>query len=127
MSSTESSVDRREDAEAQSVSRTEMAAQSRSLRNSIILLAVFFALVAALLLAVPGLRSVGELITDAQVGWVAAGIGFELLSCAGFVVLFELLFGKLDGAWQAGSPLPSSPSTRLCRSAASAASCSAPG
>ncbi|MFZ2051222.1 MAG: lysylphosphatidylglycerol synthase transmembrane domain-containing protein [Solirubrobacteraceae bacterium] len=103
MSSTESSVDRREDAEAQSVSRTEMAAQSRSLRNSIILLAVFFALVAALLLAVPGLRSVGELITDAQVGWVAAGIGFELLSCAGFVVLFELLFGKLG--WRLASRL----------------------
>ncbi len=80
-----------------------MAAQSRSLRNSIIVLAVFFALVAALLLAVPGLHSVGELITDAQVGWVAAGIGFELLSCAGFVVLFELLFGRLG--WRLASRL----------------------
>lgn len=96
-------MDRRDDAEAQSASRTEMAAQSRSLRNSIIVLAVFFTLVAALLLAVPGLRSVGELITDARIGWVLAGIGFELLSCAGFVVLFGLLFGKLG--WRLASRL----------------------
>ncbi len=40
----------------------------------------------------PGLRSAGELITDADIPWVAAGIGFELLSCAGYVVLFELVF-----------------------------------
>jgi uncharacterized membrane protein YbhN (UPF0104 family) len=69
-----------------------MSAQSRRLRNGLIGLAVFFALVAALLLAVPGLRSAGERITDAKLGWVWAGIGFELLSCAGYVVLFELVF-----------------------------------
>ena len=49
-----------------------MAAQSRTLRNSMISLAVFFALVAALLLAVPGLRAAAERITDADLGWVAA-------------------------------------------------------
>jgi uncharacterized membrane protein YbhN (UPF0104 family) len=69
-----------------------MSAQSRRLRNGLISLAIFFALVAALLLAVPGLRSAGERITDAHLGWVAAGAGFELLSCAGYVVLFELVF-----------------------------------
>jgi uncharacterized membrane protein YbhN (UPF0104 family) len=69
-----------------------MSAQSRRLRNGLISLAIFFALVAALLLAVPGLRSAGEKITDANLAWVAAGIGFELLSCAGYVVLFELVF-----------------------------------
>lgn len=72
-----------------------MAAQSRTLRNSLIGLAVFFALVAALLLSVPGLRSAAERITDARPGWVAAGIGFELASCAGYVVLFGLVFGML--------------------------------
>ena len=48
-----------------------MAGQSRRLRNGLISLAIFFALVAALLLAVPGLRSAGERITDANValGW----------------------------------------------------------
>jgi uncharacterized membrane protein YbhN (UPF0104 family) len=69
-----------------------MSAQSRRLRNGLISLAVFFALVAALLLAVPGLRSAGERITDANVAWIVAGVGFELLSCAGYVVLFELVF-----------------------------------
>lgn len=69
-----------------------MSVQSRRLRNGLISLAVFFALVAALLLAVPGLRSAGERITDAKLPWIAAGIGFELLSCAGYVVLFELVF-----------------------------------
>ncbi|HTC59741.1 MAG TPA: hypothetical protein VK691_06425, partial [Solirubrobacteraceae bacterium] len=70
----------------------DMSSQSRRLRNGLISLAIFFALVAALLFAVPGLRSAGELITDADIPWVAAGIGFELLSCAGYVVLFELVF-----------------------------------
>jgi uncharacterized protein (TIRG00374 family) len=72
-----------------------LAAQSRTLRNSLISLAVFFALVAALLLGVPGLRSAAESITDANPVWVAAGIAFEVLSCAGYVFLFDLVFGAL--------------------------------
>ena len=74
---------------------TVMSAQSRTLRNSIVVLAIFFALVAALLLAVPGLRAAANRISDARPGWVAAGVGFELLSCAGYVVLFGLVFGML--------------------------------
>jgi uncharacterized membrane protein YbhN (UPF0104 family) len=72
-----------------------MAAQSRSLRNSVIVLAIFFAIVIALLLAVPGLREAAERIDAARADWVAVGIGFELLSCAGYVVLFGLVFGML--------------------------------
>jgi uncharacterized membrane protein YbhN (UPF0104 family) len=72
-----------------------MSAQSRTLRNSIVGLAIFFALVAALLLAVPGLRTAADRIGDARPGWVAAGVGFELASCAGYVVLFGLVFGML--------------------------------
>lgn len=64
---------------------------------------MFFALVAALLLAVPGLRSTAERITDAHTSWVLAAIGFELASCAGYVLLFELLFGKLG--WRLASRL----------------------
>lgn len=103
MSGTESSVDTRESSEAHKARSSEIAAQSRSLRNSLITLAVFFALVAALLLAVPGLRSVADRISDASVGWVVAAIGLELLSCAGYVILFELLFGKLG--WHLASRL----------------------
>jgi uncharacterized membrane protein YbhN (UPF0104 family) len=73
----------------------ELAAHSRTLRNSIISLAVFFGLVTALLLSVPGLHAAAERITDANSWWVAAAIGLELLSCAGYVVLFGLVFGML--------------------------------
>jgi uncharacterized membrane protein YbhN (UPF0104 family) len=72
-----------------------MSQQSRTLRNSIVVLAIFFALVAALLLAVPGLKSAADRISDARVGWLAAGGGLELLSCAGYVVLFGMVFGML--------------------------------
>jgi uncharacterized membrane protein YbhN (UPF0104 family) len=72
-----------------------MAAQSRTLRNSVISLAIFFALVAGLLLAVPGLRSAGEHITDANPAWIGAGVCLEVLSCVGYVVLFGLVFGML--------------------------------
>jgi uncharacterized membrane protein YbhN (UPF0104 family) len=72
-----------------------LAAQSRTLRNSIISLAVFFALLAALLLGVPGLDSAADRIAHASPAWVVAGIVLEVLSCAGYVVLFELVFGRL--------------------------------
>lgn len=72
-----------------------MAAQSRTLRNSIVSLAVFFALVAGLLFGVPGLDSAGDRIAHANSAWVAVGVVLEVLSCAGYVVLFELVFGRL--------------------------------
>lgn len=70
-------------------------ADSRRLRNGLISLAIFFGLIVALLFAVPGLRSAGDLITDANLGWVLVGVVFELISCAGYVVLFELVFARL--------------------------------
>ncbi len=72
-----------------------LAVQSRTLRNSLISLAVFFALVAALLLGVPGLRTAGDRISDANTSWIALALVFELLSCVGYVVLFDLVFGRL--------------------------------
>jgi uncharacterized membrane protein YbhN (UPF0104 family) len=72
-----------------------LAAQSRKLRNSIISLAVFFVIVVGLLFAVPGLRSAGERITDANPAWVIVGVVVEVLSCLSFVVLFGLVFGRL--------------------------------
>jgi uncharacterized membrane protein YbhN (UPF0104 family) len=72
-----------------------MATQTRTLRNSIISLTVFFALLAGLLLGVPGLRSAGERITDASPAWIAVACVMEVLSCLGYVVLFGLVFGRL--------------------------------
>jgi uncharacterized membrane protein YbhN (UPF0104 family) len=81
--------------EAEPVERDVLASSSRTLRNSIISLAIFFALVVAMLFAVPGLRAAGEQIADAHLPWVFAAIGLEILSCMGYVVLFELVFGRL--------------------------------
>ena len=69
-----------------------LAANSRSLRNGLISLTIFFSILVALLFAVPGLRAAVEHMSDAGVGWVVAGIGREMLSCAGYVVLFSLVF-----------------------------------
>jgi uncharacterized membrane protein YbhN (UPF0104 family) len=85
------------DDRASSTERDDMSSQSRRLRNGLISLAIFFALIAALLFAVPGLQAAGEKITDAKIPWVAAGVGFELLSCAGYVILFELVFKMESG------------------------------
>jgi uncharacterized membrane protein YbhN (UPF0104 family) len=71
------------------------ATQSRTLRNSIVSLAIFFALVAALLIGVPGLNAAADRIEHASVPWILAGVGLEVLSCVGYVVLFELIFGRL--------------------------------
>jgi uncharacterized membrane protein YbhN (UPF0104 family) len=81
---------------APDVTARTLASQSRSLRNSIISLAIFFALVLALMLSVPGLRSAADHISDASLAWIAAGFGLEVLSCVGYVVLFGLVFGMLD-------------------------------
>jgi uncharacterized membrane protein YbhN (UPF0104 family) len=75
----------------------DLAGESRRLRNGLVSLAVFFVLVVALLFAVPGLRSAAEKMTDANLAWIGAGVGFELLSCAGYVVLFELVFEMARG------------------------------
>jgi uncharacterized protein (TIRG00374 family) len=103
MSIIESSAEDQEESQAQRQRSSEIAAQSRSLRNSIITLAVFFSLVVALLLAVPGLRSVAHRISHADTGTVIVAIGLELLSCVGYVILFELLFGRLG--WRLASRL----------------------
>ncbi len=69
--------------------------QSRRLRNSIVSLAVFFVLLVGLLAGVPGLRSAAERITDAKPAWVAAGVACEVLSCVGYMVLFDLVFARI--------------------------------
>ena len=73
----------------------EWATQSRTLRNSIISLAIFFALIVALLLGVPSLDEASDRIARASVPWIGAGIALEVLSCMGYVVLFDLVFGRL--------------------------------
>jgi uncharacterized membrane protein YbhN (UPF0104 family) len=78
---------------------------SRTLRNGLIGLAVFFGLVGALLSAVPALRSVAERMTDANAAWLGLAIMLELLSCAGYVVLFDLVFERLGTRLRTRLPL----------------------
>ncbi len=87
--------DAAEDSSSRDADRDGLATQSRKLRNSVISLLVFFVIVAGLLLGVPGLKSAGELITDAKPAWVAVGVVLEVLSCLSYVVLFGLVFGRL--------------------------------
>ncbi|MHB1469421.1 MAG: lysylphosphatidylglycerol synthase transmembrane domain-containing protein [Solirubrobacteraceae bacterium] len=79
------------------------ASQTRRLRTSLISLVVFCGLVVALLFAVPSLRTVLDRISDASIGWILAALFLELLSCAGYVVLFVFLFERLG--WRLGSRL----------------------
>jgi uncharacterized protein (TIRG00374 family) len=72
-----------------------MSSQSRTLRNSIISLVVFFVLVAGLLLAVPSLHTVVDRIEHANTDWIVVAALLEVFSCLSFVVLFQLVFGKL--------------------------------
>ncbi|MEA2152621.1 MAG: hypothetical protein QOI18_854, partial [Solirubrobacteraceae bacterium] len=72
-----------------------MTAQSRTLRNSVLSLLVFFALQAALVLSVPDLRSALDHIARADPAWLGGAVCLELLSCAGYAVLFGLVFGML--------------------------------
>jgi uncharacterized membrane protein YbhN (UPF0104 family) len=72
-----------------------LAAQSRTLRTSLISLAIFFAIVTALLLSVPDLRSALDHLADADPSLIGAAVCLELLSCVGYAVLFELVFGTL--------------------------------
>jgi uncharacterized membrane protein YbhN (UPF0104 family) len=72
-----------------------MKAQSRTLRTSLITLAIIFAIYGALLLAVPDLRSALDDAADADPSWIGGAVLFELLSCAGYAVLFGLVFGML--------------------------------
>ncbi|HEY2181020.1 MAG TPA: lysylphosphatidylglycerol synthase transmembrane domain-containing protein [Solirubrobacteraceae bacterium] len=72
-----------------------LAAQSRTLRTSLISLAIFFAIVTALLVSVPDLRSALDHLADADPSLIVAAVCLELLSCVGYAVLFGLVFGTL--------------------------------
>jgi len=78
--------------ERQEVSASD---QARRLRNGLISVAVLLAVLVGLLLAVPGLRGVGRVVADMSPGWVAAAVVLEIISCAGFVVIFLGVFERL--------------------------------
>ncbi len=66
----------------------------RRLLHGLIWLAILVAIVAGLLLAVPGLHGVAHAVTHMQPGWVAAAVVLEILSCAGYIVAFLQVFER---------------------------------
>lgn len=54
--------------------------------------AVLSVLMGALILAVPGLRTVAHRLAHASPGWIVLAVAVELASCVGYVVAFALVF-----------------------------------
>jgi uncharacterized membrane protein YbhN (UPF0104 family) len=66
----------------------------RSLRNGFITLVLAGALVAGLLLAVPGLKGVATTVSHMKAQWVVVAVLLEVLSCASYVVVFLQVFER---------------------------------
>ena len=66
----------------------------RSLWRGLISLAILVALVVSLLLAVPGLRGVGDEVADMHLGWLLVAVGLEILSCVGYIIAFLQVFDR---------------------------------
>ncbi len=67
---------------------------SRSLWRGLISLAILVAIVAGLLLAVPGLHGVADQVSDMRLGWLLVAVGLEILSCVGYVIAFLQVFER---------------------------------
>jgi uncharacterized membrane protein YbhN (UPF0104 family) len=72
----------------------DAAEAGRRLRNGLISLAILVAIVVGLLLAVPGLHGVASAVRRMPAGWIALGIGLELLSCLSYVLAFLQVFER---------------------------------
>jgi uncharacterized membrane protein YbhN (UPF0104 family) len=83
---------RRDEERAEAVEEEKDA--GRSLWHSLISLVILVALVAGLLLAVPGLHGVARQVSDMNPWWVLAGVGLEILSCLGYVLAFLQVFDR---------------------------------
>jgi uncharacterized membrane protein YbhN (UPF0104 family) len=66
----------------------------RSLVKGLISLAILVAMVAGLLLAVPGLDGVADAVQHMSVGWLLIAVGLEILSCLGYVLAFLQVFDR---------------------------------
>lgn len=72
-----------------------VAGARRNLWRGLIELGILVALVVGLLLAVPGLSGVGHAVANMRPGWVAVAVGFEILSCLGYVLAFLQVFERV--------------------------------
>jgi uncharacterized membrane protein YbhN (UPF0104 family) len=75
----------------------------RLLRRFLTVLALLAVLLLVALLA-PGLGQVRDVLVDASPGWLALAVGFELLSCASYVLLFRPVFCRRM-SWRASAEI----------------------
>ncbi len=68
--------------------------EPRRLRNGVVSLLLLGVLVGALVFAVPGLDSVGDLMVEAQPIWLVLAVVAEVLSCLSYVLAFQLVFWR---------------------------------
>jgi uncharacterized membrane protein YbhN (UPF0104 family) len=73
---------------------TNLEESGRSLGRGLISLAILVAIVAGLLLAVPGLHGVAERVGNMNAGWLLLAILLEILSCVGYVIAFLRVFDR---------------------------------
>jgi uncharacterized membrane protein YbhN (UPF0104 family) len=70
------------------------ARASRQLLHGLISLVVLVAIVVGLLVAIPGLHGVAKVVERMPLGWVAAAIGCEILSCVCYIIAFLQVFER---------------------------------
>jgi uncharacterized membrane protein YbhN (UPF0104 family) len=78
---------------AEELDRDDAQATKR-LWTGLLSLGVLIALAVGLLLAVPGLHSVGREISHMGIGWVILAIALEAFSCVGYVIAFLQVFDR---------------------------------
>ena len=81
----------------------EELAPRRLLRRFLAVLALLAVLFLVALLA-PGLGRVRDVLVDASPGWLALAVGFELLSCVSYVLLFRPVFCRRM-SWRASAEI----------------------
>jgi uncharacterized membrane protein YbhN (UPF0104 family) len=84
---------RDEDSSSEGTERN-LEESGRSLGRGLISLAILIAIVAGLLVAVPGLHGVAHEVANMNAGWLLLAVGLEILSCVAYVIAFLQVFDR---------------------------------
>ena len=85
----------------QSPSRRSGSSQRRQLRSGVVSAAVLSVLLGGLVLAIPGLGTIGHRVAHARWTWVVLAGGLELASCLGYVLAFQEIFNEIPARFAA--------------------------
>jgi len=77
------------------------SSQRRRLRSGLVSAAVLSVLLGGLVLAIPGLGTVGHRVAHLRWGWVVLAGGLELASCVGYVLAFQGIFSDIPARFAA--------------------------